>query len=131
MKNILKATVLFTIVFLLASCENKNATDFINEGIAFTEEQKYDEAILSFKEAIKLEPNNPLAHYTLGGMYTFKNMHERAIKEYTKAMELDNTYPDPHYSLGFVFQKMGRLRDAESEFAIFEKLKNKKNKMVP
>lgn len=127
MKNYAKATlIIFLLCFLISCNSSKSAKDFINEGIKYTEEQKYDKAISSFKKAIELEPGNALANYTLGGIYTFKDMHEDAIKQYKKAIELDSTYSDPHYSLGFVYEKLGRDAEAKVEFLKFDELKKLK-----
>ncbi len=113
---------------LFSSCNDveKNFGDYINDGIKHTEEQHYDKAMASFKNAIKLEPDNAFAHYTLGGIYTFKDMNEDAITQYNKAIELDPNYPDPHYSVGFVYEKLGMNEEAKHEFARFDELKKKK-----
>ena len=117
----------FILIFCLFSCsniaENKTAEDYIKEGIEYTKNQKYDEAIFSYKKAIEKDPKNALAHHALGGIYTFKDKNERAIEEHKKAIELDPTYPDPHYGLGFVYKKLGRKEEAKKEFLLFEKLK--------
>lgn len=112
----------------LSSCGNKSSQEYINDGIRHTEREEYDKAVSSFKKAIKADPNNAFAHYTLAGIYTFKDMNDMAIEEYKKAIELDPSYPDPHYSLGFVYEKLGRAKEAEEEFLLFDKLKNIGNK---
>lgn len=113
------------LLLFLISCNNKVAQDFIEEGIKHTEEQEYDKAIKSFKKAINKDPKNPLAHYTLGGIYTYKNMNQEAIVEFKKAIDLDPEYPDPHYSLGYVYEKLGKKEQAEQEYANFKSLKGK------
>ncbi|MGR3179254.1 MAG: tetratricopeptide repeat protein [Candidatus Anammoxibacter sp.] len=124
---------LIILVCFLFSCENKaenkTANEYINEGIRHTGEQKYDKAISSFKKAIKTDPDNALAHYTLGGIYTLKNMNKMAIEEYEKAIELDPAYPDPHYSLGFVYEKIGRKKEADQEYLLFDILKDADKKI--
>ena len=127
-----KLQTLILICFLF-SCSNiadsKTAEDYIKEGIENTKNQKYDEAISSYKKAIEKDPQNALAHHALGGIYTFKDKNEMAIGEHKKAIEIDPTYPDPHYSLGFVYKKLGRKEEAKKEFLLFEKLKKiEKNK---
>ena len=121
-----KLQTLILICFLF-SCsniaDNKTAEDYIKEGIENTKNQKYDEAIFSYKKAIEKDPKNALAHHALAGIYTFKDKNERAIEEHKKAIELDPTYPDPHYGLGFVYKKLGRKEEAKKEYLLFEKLK--------
>lgn len=119
---------LFIILICFAfSCQSeeeiKSANEYISDGIRYTEQQKYDRAISSFKKAIKADPNSALAHYTLGGIYTFKDLNEKAIQEYKKAIEIDPGYPDPHYSLGFVYEKLGKEKEANQEYLLFDMLK--------
>ncbi|MGR3317381.1 MAG: tetratricopeptide repeat protein [Candidatus Anammoxibacter sp.] len=121
----LKRFYLIFLVCLLFSCGNKGVQDYINEGIKYTEEQKYDKAMTSFKKAIEADPSNAHAHYTLGGIYTFKDMNQKAMDEYKMAIELDRTYPDPHYSLGFVYDKMGMKEKAKQEYLLFDGFKSK------
>ena len=118
----------FILLCFLLSCndQGKTASDHIKDGIKFTKEQQYDQAISAYKKAIKSEPKNAFAYYALGGMYTLKNMHEKAIKVHKKAIELDPDFPDPHYSLGFVYEKLGRKKEAEEEYSLFKKLKKSK-----
>ena len=113
------------LLLFLVSCGNKVAQDFIEEGIKHTEDQEYDKAIKSFKKAISTDPENSLAHYTLGGIYTYKNMNLEAVEEFKKAIALDPEYPDPHYSLGYVYEKLEKKEQAEQEYANFKRLKGK------
>ena len=113
------------LVCLLFSCGNKSVQDYIDDGIRYTEEQKYDKAMASFKKAIESDPANAHAHYTLGGIYTYKDMNQKAMEEYKRTIELDSTYSAAHYSLGFVYDKMGLKEKAKQEYLIFEGFKNK------
>jgi len=51
--------------------------------------EKYDEAIRKFKEAIKIDENNAEIYYNLGIVYESKNLPEEASQMYTKALELN------------------------------------------
>ena len=121
----LKRYSFLVVIFLLFSCTEKTAQYYIEKGIKHTEEQDYAKAESSFKKAIKVDPQNALAHYTLGGIYNYNDMLDDAIRQFKKAMELDPLYPDPHYSLGFVYEKMQMTDKAEAEFSRFKELKGR------
>lgn len=52
-------------------------------------ESKFDEAIVEYKKAIALMPNNDSYHYGLGTCYQGKNDFDNAIEEYKKAISLN------------------------------------------
>lgn len=132
MNSYFKQFLLIILICFAFSCqseeENKSANEYISDGIRYTEQQKYDKAISSFKKAIKADPSSALAHYTLAGIYTFKDLNEKAIIEHKKAIELDPGYPDPHYSLGFVYEKLGKEKEANQEYLLFDMLKGSDEK---
>lgn len=123
-EKIFAALFITVLIWLLFSCKDRTSDEYIHDGIEHTKDQEYEKAVVSFKKAIELDYNNALAHYSLGGIYTFKDMNDMAIAEYRKAIEIDPTYPDPHYSLGFVYEKTGREKEAKQEYRLFELLKN-------
>jgi len=51
--------------------------------------EKYDEAISKFKEAVKIDENNAEIYYNLGIVYESKNLPEEASQMYTKTLELN------------------------------------------
>jgi len=51
--------------------------------------EKYDEAIRKFKEAVKIDENNTEIYYNLGIVYESKNLPDEASQMYTKALELN------------------------------------------
>jgi len=51
--------------------------------------EKYDEAIGKFKEAIEINGNNAEIYYNLGVVYESKNLREEATQMYMKALELN------------------------------------------
>jgi len=51
--------------------------------------EKYDEAIRKFKEAVKIDEKNTEIYYNLGIVYESKNLPDEASQMYTKALELN------------------------------------------
>ncbi|MCH7623088.1 MAG: tetratricopeptide repeat protein, partial [Nitrospinae bacterium] len=128
----LKIIFLLLLPFILSYCgeaENKN-TDYVKQGIEYTNQQKYDKAVESFLKAIKQNPKNPEGYYGLGGMYNYKKMYPDAEQAFKTAITLDPTHFNAHYSLGYTYELMGRKDDSEKEYQRYRDLKKKFDAMA-
>lgn len=93
------------------------AVKYYKKGISYGDEGKWDEAIVWFKEAVRLKPDFKWAHIRLGYAYMKKERFEEAIASYKEARRLD---PEGHlapYFMGSAYQKMGQWDEA---FAAYE-----------
>ncbi|MBL0699624.1 MAG: tetratricopeptide repeat protein [Desulfosarcina sp.] len=79
-----------------------------------------DQAIKTYKAAIKLNPLDDVSHIKLGNLYYSEEKYEEAEHEYGDAVKIN---PDAvnYYSLGQAHLATGRLGDAEN---VFNKVKN-------
>ena len=80
-----------------------SASDWVQKGRNATELNEYDNAILYYQKAIKLDPNFASAYNYMGIVYDFKGNDDKAIECYQKAMELDQSNAD------FFYNQMGRV----------------------
>ena len=81
-----------------------------NLGDALREENRADEAIAAYTEAIKLEPDNHLGYRSLGQAQAQTRDIAAAIKSYQKAIELNPQQPTWVYkNLGYFWEKQGEL----------------------
>jgi tetratricopeptide (TPR) repeat protein len=62
-------TFLFLFSFLHPSLAQDSAMDFIRKGIAFHDAGKFDQAIDSYKAALKMEKNSTAALYEMSYSY--------------------------------------------------------------
>ena len=67
----------------------KGAEEHFKKGHGFLKERKLDEALKEFKEAARISPDTPIAHYWVGMVYFFKREPERAIAKFKKVIELE------------------------------------------
>ncbi|KHE91462.1 MAG: hypothetical protein SCABRO_02783 [Candidatus Scalindua brodae] len=86
----------------------------------------YDNAIVSFRKAIELNPDDEAAHYNLGIVYSKKRMYDEAILEYKKVIESNPNLPDVHYNLGVVYREKGMHLQAKREVSLYKKLNSHK-----
>jgi tetratricopeptide (TPR) repeat protein len=63
-------------------------------------------AIAKFKEAIRIDPDNPLLYHQLGLMYKNQGKWDQALKQFTKATELSPEYSDAFREKGIAENKI-------------------------
>ena len=68
------------------------------------EEAKFEEAILEWREALCIQPDNSVAYYNIGLALSEMNHQEEAIYEWQEAIRLSPDYGKPHRSLAMPFQ---------------------------
>jgi tetratricopeptide (TPR) repeat protein len=98
--------MLFGIFILLSACMSPLEQAIFDGNKAF-DNQKWDEAIAKYSEAIKLDPNNVMAYTNRGAAYTEKQNYTYALLDYTKAVELDPKNYFPLYNRSMLYIKMG------------------------
>ncbi len=87
-------------------------------------DQKWDEAISRYTQAVKLDPN--LAEAYLGWGFSLVNLkrYEDAIPPLRTAERLMPMNPEVHHSLGTALERSGHKDEAQKEFAIHESLRS-------
>jgi Flp pilus assembly protein TadD len=88
------------------------------------------EAVLAFREAVRLDPELAEAHFRLGLGYESLGKRDEAESEYKKAVEAYRKYlaehesdSEAHYDLGQTFAGLGQYSDAIREYREATKLK--------
>ncbi|MEK9630031.1 MAG: tetratricopeptide repeat protein [Nitrospinota bacterium] len=87
-----------------------------NLGAALFLEGNTKEAILNFKEAIKLRQEYPDAHYNLGVTLLSEKKAGEAIPHFKKAVELKPNYPLAYNNLGNAFVAEKKMKEAITQF---------------
>jgi tetratricopeptide (TPR) repeat protein len=78
--------------------------------------QKFDQAEAAFREAIRLDPNNALAHSSLGDILSFKQKYAEAEAEYREAIRLSPNDANAHLTLGVELARQKKYAEAEAEY---------------
>ena len=91
----------------------ESAVDLFARGVALEEDPNTaEEAILSYKQVLKLDPDYAPAHINLGTLYYNQSDYELAEEHYRKAIECDPRYALAHFDLGNVLDETQRLEEA-------------------
>jgi len=96
------------------------ATEFYrlyNVAAGLAQKDQHAEAILAWRNAIKLEPENANAHYHLGVSLQSRGQFEEAIAEYRKSLELNPDNAAAYDNLGVILQTVGKPDEAIDHFA--------------
>jgi len=81
-------------------------------GLAYGESGKYKEAIKSYKQAIRIDPDFVHAHNNLGAAYYMLGRYQEAIKSHKQALRIDPDYRDAHYNLGIAYYELDKYEEA-------------------
>ncbi|HWW00180.1 MAG TPA: tetratricopeptide repeat protein [Candidatus Acidoferrum sp.] len=79
---------------------------------AFVEQATLEEAVDNYRQALKLDPSFPDAHFQLANALFKQGAGEEAIREYQEALRCRPVWARAHNNFGFVLERMGRLDEA-------------------
>jgi Tfp pilus assembly protein PilF len=102
----------------LASCAGPTEVDRLHarstyeRGLTHLQERQVSLAVSSIREAIALDPTNPIYHNSLGTIYMQLLRPDRALEEFTRATELDPSYGEAFVNTGSALAEMRRWDEA-------------------
>jgi len=76
----------------------------------------WSNSISLWRDSVKKDYQNPLAHTNLGRAYEEEGMLDDAISEHKKVLAINSNIAVAHYNLGNVYARQGRLAEAISEY---------------
>lgn len=81
--------------------------DYYREGLKLADEQKYHEALTSFRLALRTRPDDADIMEQMAIIYTHIGMPDEAVKYYEEAITTGHGSPAAHYGLAFLFLRRG------------------------
>lgn len=93
--------------------------DYYEEGIDLVRQERYHEALTSFRLALRERPDEAAPLEQMGVVYTRIGMTDEAIKAYERALERDAESAAAHYGIGFLLLNRGRNGEAADHLARF------------
>ena len=76
-----------------------------------------------FQRMIAVGPNNYLAHYNLGNLYSREDKLAEAVRQYEAALSAEPSYAEAHNNLGAVLLRQGRFDEAVAHYSAAARLK--------
>ena len=83
-----------------------------NLGIALYEQRLLPEAVAAYREAIRLNPDDPKGHHNLGVALYAQEELAGAVAAYREALRLQPDYAKAHFNLGVALTDLGQFTDA-------------------
>lgn len=101
-------------------------TVYINLGIALERLDRIQEAINTYEQVIRFQPDEPIPYYNAGVLY-YNELHDRkrALSYLLTAKELGPREPDVHLYLGRIYQDLGDSVRSREEFELYQHLKHR------
>jgi hypothetical protein len=87
-----------------------------NMGILLSQHHRNDEAILHFRESVRINPNGSVGFKNLGNAYQMAGKSSEAIKAYREVIRLAPNDVEGHYRLGFAYLLSGNTDLAYREY---------------
>jgi tetratricopeptide (TPR) repeat protein len=118
-----KLFILLTIIILSATSvwADGNTTDAMlqyNQGIDYYKMGQYDNAISSFRAAIKLDPNYIDAYYNLGSVLEYLQQYDAALAVFKQVIVRKPEDYDSVYKAAWLSYKMGEYQKAKTYLSI-------------
>ena len=74
------------------------------------------------REAMQLDPREPVCLYAQGRLNSFLGHHEEAIESFRKAIDLNPNFSLAHYGLGYAYVVSGRSEQAVEQYSFIQTL---------
>src|ERR1700685_815887 len=81
-------------------CFAQTAESYREQAIAESRQKSWDQAIVNYRKALELEPNDALTHYDLALALKYKGEARQAVDEFQAALRLKPKWADAQYGLG-------------------------------
>ena len=84
--------------------------------LALDGQQKFADAVASYQNALKLQPNMPDLQFNLGIALTQLNRLDEAANAYLQAIRIQPNFFEAHGNLGTILQRQGKLEEAIASY---------------
>jgi tetratricopeptide (TPR) repeat protein len=116
--------------FKIMDTDVRRVLSYLNSGLIYEQNKKYDAAIKMYKRVLRALPNNCYIYFILGRVYFSLKKYKYAIKKTVEALKLGSTGSSIHFLLGFSYEKIKKYRQAIEELKKGEKINPESPKEV-
>jgi tetratricopeptide (TPR) repeat protein/S1-C subfamily serine protease len=89
---------------------------YLNRGILYHNQQKYNLALADYTKAIELNPNYAKAYNNRGTLYDDQQKYELALADYNQAIELNRNNAQAYYNRGNLYYELQKYDLALSDY---------------
>lgn len=99
--------------------EERDEPDYYREGVDLARQERYHEALTSFRLALREDPEDVAPMEQMGVVYTRIGMTDEAIKMYRQVLDKEPGSAPAHYGLAFLLRRRGKDREAIQHLEAF------------
>ncbi|HKK28188.1 MAG TPA: tetratricopeptide repeat protein [Gemmatimonadota bacterium] len=99
--------------------DDERPPDYYAEGVDLTRQERYHEALTSFRLALRERPDDLATLEQMAVVYTRIGMTDEALKTYGRVLERESGRPAAHYGAGFLLLNRGREEEAVEHLEAF------------
>lgn len=92
--------------------EVNDAVAYNAKGLESYKSGNYEDAVKSYKQAVKLKRDYAEAHYNLGDAYFQLRQYKQAIEAYKQALRYQSNLPTAYNNMGTAYYKLGEHKKA-------------------
>ncbi len=97
--------------------DNATALAYAAGGIILQgDPETYEQAQVLADDAVRLEPDNPIARYYMATVFTYQGRYAEALEQYQRGLEVDPNNPDLHIGVAYNYFGTGGVSDAILSF---------------
>ena len=89
---------------------------WLQEGNAYSQAQRYEEALAAYEQAIRLDPNYARSYLNKGEALSQLRRYSEALAAFEQAIRLDPNYARSYHNRGDVLSKLGQTKAAASSY---------------
>src|SRR5256885_5573103 len=86
-------------LFTCSIASAQTAEDYRQRAVEFSRAKAWDQAIVNYRKALDLEPNDATTHYDLALALKYKGDAPQAVEEFESTLKLKPKWADAHYAL--------------------------------
>ena len=90
----------------------QNAFLYLQMGLAYAEQEKYAEAIESYKKSLAIKPDQDSAYYNMGIAYAEQEKYDEAIACYKKSLQINPDKDSAYYNMGLAYAEQEKYEEA-------------------
>jgi len=95
-----------------------------NMGILLSQHNRNAEAIIHFRESVRLNPGGEVGFRNLGNAYQMAGRYAEALEAYREAVRIKPNDGEGHFRLGYAYLAVGNLDGAYQEYLQLQRLKD-------
>jgi len=103
---------------------NDQAQRFYQQGLALIQAGRLDEALVAFKESLRIRPDDVQTNLSLGITQAKTKSYREAFETFKRAARLKPDAADVHFRLGMTSLVLGKQGQANDEYKVLLQLKS-------